>query len=85
MVRTHALALERGVERFFCYNYRDRGPSTTDVEEHFELVDHWGFPKRVYPANVTTHRCLAGKSFKTRRDLTGTCASMSSVTTRRVA
>ena len=69
LVKFHAIALERGVEKIFWYNYKDRDTDPTDVEDHFGLVDHWGFPKPAYAAYVTMTRCLAGKRYQEVRHL----------------
>lgn len=63
LVKFHTIALAKGVEKIFWYNYRDRDESTTDVEAHFGMVDHWGFPKPAYSAYVNMARCLEGKSY----------------------
>lgn len=69
LVKTHVLALARGIEKIFWYNYRDRDASTKDVEDHFGLVDFHGFPKPSYAAYATMVRCLKNTRFERRRDL----------------
>lgn len=71
VVKAHVIALANGIEKIFWYNYADRDASTTDVEDHFGLVDHWGFPKPSYAAYVAMSRCLEGKSFQEKRELPG--------------
>jgi len=64
LVKFHAIALAKGVEKVFWYNYQDREASTTDVEDHFGLVDHWGFPRPAYAAYVRMTQCLEGKRYR---------------------
>jgi len=71
LVRTHVISLAAGIEKIFWYNYADRDPSTTDVEDHFGLVDYWGFPKPSYAAYVNMTDCLDGKTFSGKRELAG--------------
>ncbi|MBT8077990.1 MAG: hypothetical protein KJO31_05400 [Gammaproteobacteria bacterium] len=61
LVKTHVIALASGVEKVFWYNYVDRKPDISDVEEHFGLIDYWGYPKPAYAAYVTTLRCIGNK------------------------
>lgn len=70
LVKAHVIALERGVEKIFWYNYRDRGGDVLDPEDHFGLVDHWGFPKPAYAAYATMIDCLEGKVFRNARATT---------------
>lgn len=69
IVKVHVLALARGIERILWYNYRDRDPSTTDVEDHFGMIDYWGFPKPAYLAYVTLTQCLEDKVFHSKKEL----------------
>lgn len=69
LVKAHVLALARGIERIFWYNYRDRDAKTRDVEAHFGLIDYWGFPKPSYAAYTTMTSCLQDTVFDGRRDL----------------
>ncbi len=71
LVKSHAIALAQGIEKIFWYNYIDRDPSTTDVEDHFGLIDFWKFPKPSYAAYVAMVSQLEGKRFQERRDLPG--------------
>lgn len=71
LVKSHVIALAQGIEKILWYNYVDRGPSTTDVEDHFGLIDFWKFPKPSYVAYVTMVKQLEGKRFQERRDLPG--------------
>lgn len=71
LVKSHVIALERGVEKIFWYNYRDRGTGRHDPEDHFGLVDYWGFPKPSYAAYATMVDCLEGKDFLARRGAAG--------------
>jgi hypothetical protein len=61
LVKLHAHALHKGVEKVFWYNYKDRGTSTTDSEAHFGLRDHWGHPKPGYLAYAAMLRCMKGR------------------------
>ena len=71
LVKSHTISLAKGIDKIFWYNYVDRDPSTTDVEDHFGLIDFWGFPKPSYSAYATMVSCIEGKSFQERRDLAG--------------
>lgn len=71
IVKVHILAFARGIEKIFWYNYRDGASSTTDVEDHFGMIDHWGFPKPAYSAYVTLVQCVEGKDFQENRALPG--------------
>lgn len=59
LVKMHVVALQGGVEKIFWYNYRDRGASRTRAEDHFGLVDYWGYPKPSYVAYVQLLETLA--------------------------
>ena len=48
-------------EKVFWYNYKDRGPDREFAEDHFGLIDHWGYPKPAYLAYVHMNRSLADK------------------------
>lgn len=63
LVKSHVIALERGVGKIFWYNYRDRDTDVRDPEDHFGLVDHWGFPKPAYASYATMVDCIEGKNF----------------------
>ena len=63
MIKLHVLALALGVEKVFWYNYKDRGEGRQKVEQHFGLVDFWGFPKPVYAAYLNLVHRLNGKQF----------------------
>ena len=71
LIKTHVISLAMGIQKIFWYNYVDRGPSTTDVEDHFGLFDFWEFPKPSYAAYVNMVNCIGGKSFEDRRNLSG--------------
>lgn len=71
LIKTHVISLAMGVQKIFWYNYVDRGPSTTDVEDHFGLFDFWGFPKPSYAAYVNMVNCIGGMNFGGRRNLSG--------------
>ena len=49
------------MERAFWYNLKDRGSNRDYAEDHFGLIDYWGYPKPAYPAYVTMLHNLAGK------------------------
>jgi len=61
MVKCHCIAIGEGVERVFWYNYKDRGSDPAYPEDHFGLVDHWGYPKPVYGAYYVLSSALNGK------------------------
>jgi len=61
MIKIHVIALHAGVERVFWYNYVDRGSGLQYAEDHFGLVDYWGYPKAVYAAYHNLHSKLEGK------------------------
>lgn len=67
LVKLHMIALAGGVEKITWYNYRDRDSSTTDVEAHFGMVDHWGYPKPAYLAYVNMAQCLDRKQYHDER------------------
>ena len=69
LIKTHVISLAMGIQKIFWYNYADRDPSITDVEDHFGLFDFWGFPKPSYAAYVHMVNCIGGKSFEDRRNL----------------
>jgi hypothetical protein len=71
LVKLHTIALAKGVEKIVWYNYKDRGPSTTDVEDHFGMFDYWGFPKPAYATYVNMTQCLEGKRYQEERHLEG--------------
>ncbi|MGD2137720.1 MAG: hypothetical protein PVF08_05630, partial [Gammaproteobacteria bacterium] len=58
MLKLHVMAFSRGVEKIFWYNYMDRKPGRDFAENHFGLLDYWGFPKPVYPAYMTMQALL---------------------------
>jgi hypothetical protein len=62
LIKLHAHAFAKGVEKVFWYNYRDRTTSTTDAEAHFGLRDYWGYPKPGYLAYAATLRCMKGRT-----------------------
>ena len=62
LVKLHAHAFAKGIERVFWYNYRDRTTATTDAEAHFGLRDYWGFPKPGYLAYAAAIRCMKGRT-----------------------
>lgn len=65
LVKCHVIALRLGVEKVFWYNYRDRGRDPEFAEDHFGLVDYWGYPKPAYVAYATLSRMLRGRTMKT--------------------
>ena len=71
MIKMHVLALGAGVEKVFWYNYRDRGGDVAYVEDHFGLVDYWGYPKPAYAAYAQLIRLLEGKRFNRGFELAG--------------
>lgn len=58
MAKVHAIALYKGVEKVFWYNYRDRDFGNDYAENFFGLRDFWGFPKPVYSAYARLVMCL---------------------------
>jgi hypothetical protein len=58
MVRMHVVAFQNGVEKIFWYNHKDRGSSRERAEDHFGMVDYWGFPKPSYVAYEQLRRTL---------------------------
>jgi hypothetical protein len=71
LVKMNALALHAGVDKLFWYNYRDKGGARDQAEEHFGLLDHWGYPKPVYPAYANLHARLTGKQPSVARRMAG--------------
>ncbi|MDP2999784.1 MAG: hypothetical protein Q8N47_20010 [Bryobacterales bacterium] len=69
LIKVHVLALSLGVEKLFWFNYRDRGADPTFVEDHFGLVDYWGYPKPAYAAYAQLIQRLDGKRFSRRFEL----------------
>jgi hypothetical protein len=61
LVKMCVMAIALGVQKVFWYNYRDRGPSVSNPEHHFGLMDHWGHPKPAYAAYSNIVRHLEGK------------------------
>jgi len=64
MVKCNLLALQLGVEKIFWYHYRDWGSDPQFAEDHFGLVDFWGFPMPAYAAYSTMTRMLRGEQFR---------------------
>ncbi len=67
MARLHIVALSRGVERIFWYNYQDRSPSKIHAEAHFGIRDFWGFPLPVYATYYNLHQRINTKSFRSHK------------------
>jgi len=62
MIKFHVLAIHDGVEKVFWYNYKDRGSSREFAEDHFGLLDYWGYPKPAYPAYIHMNQSLVDKT-----------------------
>jgi hypothetical protein len=62
LIKFHVMSYQYGVEKVFWYNYRDRGPNRDYAEDHFGLIDFWGFPKPAYVAYVNLFQSVADKS-----------------------
>ena len=71
MIKMYVLALSMGVEKVFWYNYRDWGSDVTAAEDHFGLVDYWGFPKPAYAAYAQLIQRLDGKQYNQKLNLMG--------------
>lgn len=71
MMKLHVIALHKGVERLFWYNYVDKGSQLEYAEDHFGMVDYWKFPKAVYAAYHAMHSRLGGKTSSTHKQLAG--------------
>jgi hypothetical protein len=62
ITKFHVMSYQEGVERIFWYNYQDRGAHRHYAEDHFGLIDYWGYPKPAYPAYVHLYDSLANKT-----------------------
>jgi DNA-binding XRE family transcriptional regulator len=62
LIKLHAHAFDKGIEKVFWYNYKDRRTSTTNSEDHFGMRDHWGYPKPGYLAYAAMLRCMKGRT-----------------------
>jgi len=45
LIKLRVMSHYQGVERVFWYNYKGRGPNRDNSEDHFGLIDCWGYPK----------------------------------------
>jgi len=61
LIKLHAHAFDKGIEKVFWYNYMDRGVSTINAESHFGMRDYWGYPKPGYLAYAAMLRCMKGR------------------------
>jgi len=71
MIKLHVMAYGDGVEKIFWYNYRDRRPGRDYAENHFGLLDYWGFPKPVYPAYMNLQGLLDTRRASPPRQVAG--------------
>jgi hypothetical protein len=62
LIKFQVIAVHDGVEKVFWYNYKDRGPDREFAEDHFGLIDYWGYPKPAYLAYVHMNRSLVDKT-----------------------
>ncbi|MBB6635049.1 hypothetical protein [Cohnella thailandensis] len=62
--KVYTLGLEGGVEKIFWYNYKDRDQRRYYPEDHFGLLDYWGYPKPAYLAYVAARDQLDTKAAK---------------------
>lgn len=69
MIKLHVMALSKDVKKLFWYNYQDRKQEREEVENHFGLIDYWGYPKPVYAAYVNLIDRVNGKQFVQTRQL----------------
>lgn len=61
MIKLHVLSLQLRVGKLFWYNYQDDRPGRESVENHFGLIDYWGYPKPIYIAYINLYRHLESK------------------------
>ncbi len=61
MIKVHVVALQEGVEKIFWYNYIDRESDRKYAENHFGMIDFWGYPKPVYLAYIAMYSQLKNK------------------------
>lgn len=62
MAKMHVLALANEVEKIYWYNYRDGGQDPTFPEDHFGMVDYWGFPKANYATYYFLTNAIKGNN-----------------------
>lgn len=67
LLKCHLVAFHLGVQKVFWYTYRDGGDDPEFAEDHFGMIDFWGYPLPSYVAYSTMARLLAGKSFQSAR------------------
>ncbi len=58
MAKIYAIALGKGIEKVFWYNYQDRDFGNKYAENFFGLRDFWGYPRPVYSAYARLVMCL---------------------------
>lgn len=58
MAKIYAIALSKGVEKIFWYNYQDRDFGNEYAENFFGMRDFWGYPRPVYSAYARLVMCL---------------------------
>jgi len=63
MIKFHVIAAQYGVKKVFWYNYKDRGSEREFAEDHFGLIDYWGYPKPAYLAYINLNQSLVDKVF----------------------
>ncbi len=63
IIKFHVMAVQYGVEKVFWYNYKDRGSEREFAEDHFGLIDYWGYPKPAYLAYINLNQSLVDKVF----------------------
>ena len=71
LVKCHLVALHLGVQKLFWYTYQDGGDNPEYAEDHFGMIDFWGYPKASYVAYGTMSRLLDGKPLRDTRVLNG--------------
>lgn len=69
MIKLHVIAFNNGIEKVFWYNYRDQESEREYAENHFGMIDYWGFPKPVYSAYTSLYQRLSGKDQVRRCDI----------------
>lgn len=71
MLKCYLVSWQQGVDKVFWYNQFDRGDNPEYAEDHFGLVDHWGFPKPTYAAYATMTYMLTDKPLESARVVHG--------------
>ena len=62
--KVYTLGLQGGVEKIFWYNYKDLNQRRYYPEDHFGLIDYWGYPKPAYLAYVAAYNRMDNKQAK---------------------